>query len=570
MEKNCLQNLKALMLIVINPKSQKPTQRGSALTITLTATAVLSIAGYFLVSFLNVQRSTREDEIQHIQARGLALDVVEIGKYFLAYEKVVFIDDSLSSNPSRKKSLDSLISQGIGSVEPASDFLSNACGGYDIDAVGIGDFKVKGESVFCPLYLRSPLFDGVMLENLLFRMWANDGDTQLLTVDGTSVVSKGGFKKTAIFKQEKNGSYLLELDLTESVLNPTSSRLRLGVDQNFINTLKASDGEVKLRYQFFTRKAGFDSVSNERFASISAVVKYGPILESKRATASESLILQSPTVKDFALFLIYPETDSGSPTQDLSKAFDFGGSGTQVFGRVFFDGDIDVDISKLPTFHEVVIISGRLRNQAKADPEKIRAMMQEKFRKGLIMNFPTDRLIKDGNCLGDYNTFNQSEMYCKKPDGVTPFGIQDYIHNLVSMCSEFKVIGSSGNFKFDLVNPASPITVEACTDSEPGKVFISGGANNVVLSGTHAFILSPVRKTLASNTMNIYGTILGGHVSVKNNTSFYSISNLREGLVGLADKSVLAEVTTESSGILAGIGVPLINLPLFRSSAVGR
>jgi hypothetical protein len=576
------QNQRGLTLIATNHKSHSKLRRqlGSAFSITISSTVVLSVVGYLLVSFLRGQRVNREEEIQFIQAKGLASDVVEIGKYFLAYERVVFIEEALKLDNQRRLALDALMTQGIGSLEPASYFLSNACGGYDADAIEVGDLKVNGSQVMCPFYLRNPLLDGNMVDSLLFRMWTSNNQTQVLTLGaGGSVVTRGGVSKAPIFKVEPNNSYSVELDLKNSVLDPRSARLRLGVDQTFINTLKAFNSEIKLRYNFYAQRSGFQSITNERFVTISAVVKYGPTLQPSVATASETFVIQSPTVKDFAIFVPYPETASGASTKRMSEAFLFGGPNTQVYGRVFFDGDIDIPLQNLPVFHETVVISGDLVNQSSiTDPVLKRSLMQEKFKKGLIVNFPADRLIKDGECVSNYKVVNHSEIHCKKPaDPTANFRIHDYIQNLVSMCSDYGIVSKNGSYMYLIasIDPLipfrpAPVEVESCSPSAPGKLFISGGTKWVRIMGSHAFILSPAEKVVALNATNIYGTILGGHISVKDGTQFYTISNLRSGLPGIADANVLAEVTKEASGILAGVGVPLMNLPLFKNSSVGR
>jgi len=547
-------------------------QLGGALILTLGSTFILSVVGYLLVTFLRGQRAASEGEVQSIQAGALASDIVELGKYFLAYERVVFVDEPLKIDPERKTALDALMKQGIGSIDSSTHFLSNACGGYDIDAIEIGDLKVNGSKVICPLYLRNPLLDGNMVDSMLFRMWKSNNDTQVLVMDGGVVATRKGVKKTPVFKTEPNGAYTVELDLNSQVINPGAARLRLGVDQSFIDILKAFNSDIKLRYHFYTEQSGFRSISNERFVTISAIVKYGPLLKPSVATATETFIFQAPAIKDFSVFLAYPETSTGAPTKKMSEAFIFGGTETHVYGRVFFDGDIDIPISELPVFHEVVVISGDLINQSSSlGVDQKRKTMRDKFKKGLIVNFPAERLIKDGNCAGNYQVVNQTELHCKKPsDPRTDYRIKDYIQNLVNMCSKYTVNSNNGSYSYVMPDRPAPVVVETCTPSEPGKLFVSGGVTNINISGSHSFIMTPVQKVLGSAATNIYGTILGGHVSVKNGTNFYSIGHLRIGLPGIADANVLAAVTTESATILAGVGVPIMNLPLFKSSSVGR
>jgi hypothetical protein len=546
-------------------------QRGGALAMTLASVAVLSITGYLLVSFLRGQRVHREGEVSHIQAQALASDLIELGKYFLAYEKIVFTQDSLKLDASRKSALDVIMKQGIGSLEPAPHFLTNACGGYDAEAVELGDLKINQEKVFCPLYLRNPLFDGNILEKAVFRLWGSSKKTQILIRDGSNIITKTDVSRAAVVKEESDGSYSLEIDLKKSILDPKNSRIRLGVEQNFVSLLKTAGAEAKVRFIFHTKRAGFETISNERFVTLSSFVKYGESFQLKTVSSSETLIFQAPSVKDFALFLVYPETSSGSPTRKFSEAFRFGGKQTQIYGRVFFHGDIDIPLQELPEFHETVVISGRLINQNSQDLLAQRALLQAKFKKGLVTDFPVDRLVKDGRCVGFYEVSNQSEMYCKKPsDETLDFTMRDYILNLVNICSGYPVSVDKGNYHYEIDKASTPIVVTSCTPSEPGKQFVSGGVYNVKVSGSHAFVLSPIQNLIVSSSSSIYGTVLGGHISVRDGTRFYSISHLKVGLPGIGNQKVLAEVSTEAASIKTGVGVPIMNMPLFKNTAMGR
>lgn len=545
-------------------------KKGNALTIVLIITALFAVMSYVILNFVQGRRGSSEEEIRFLQAKMIASDIVELGKYFLAYDRVVFMDDPLGMTAGRQAIQKDFSQQSYGSLVANNSFLLNACGGYDANAAEIGDFKADGQTVFCPYFVRNPLMDGVMFEDMMLSMWARSGAVGVLSMSGGVLETKSG-TRTAIMTKDGSGAYSLTISLNEALKNPDNQFIRLHADQNILKMLKSGSFEAKLIFTFYSASAGFETISNERYVTIRSEVNYGTSLFKRSASASESLILYTSTVRDYAIFMMYPETSGGLKTRKFSEAMKLGGNTSRVNGRVFFNGDIDVPLTDLPVFNEIVVISGDLQVPPTVNFEQQRALMKEKFRKGLIVRFPVEKLINDGECVSGIPMSNQSGMYCKRTMVPTEnFGISDYIINNGSACSNLKAKVNSGAYMYETAGSTLASAQEICKGSAPERLFLSGGVNDVEVVGSHAYIVSPVRNLKVQSAANIYGTIFGGYIEALAGSKFYSLSSLRKGLPGIASDVDLAAISGEGSRVQAGVGVPLLNLPLIKKPYLGK
>ncbi len=545
-------------------------RKGNALTIVLMITAMFALVSYFILSFVQSRRGNTEEELRFLQAKLLAGDIVELGKYFLAYEKVIFMDNPLAMSENRRIVLTDFAQQSYGSLAANNSFLLNACGGYDANASEVGDFKANGELVFCPYFVRNPLMDGAMFENMMLKMWSRSGSVGVLSMSG-GVLETKTTSRPAIMQKTESGAYELTIDLKKVLADSDNQYVRLFSDEKLVRSFRDGSFDAKMVYTFYSSSAGFETISNERYVTVRAEVNYGPPLFRRSASASESLIMYTSSVKDFALFIIYPETSSGLPTKKFSESMKLGGTDSRVNGRVFFNGDIDVDLAALPVFTETVVISGDIVVNTSLSQEDYRKLMREKFRKGLVVRFPVEKLINDGACVAGIVMANQSGMFCKRPLVPTEnFGISDYISNLRNVCSDLKVTVNNGAYKYLNTNATDSMSVLNCEGSAPEKLFLSGGAMDVEVSGSHAYIVSPIKKISIKAPANIYGTILGGYVEAQPGTKFFSLSSIKKGMAGIASDTDLAAVSSEGARIQEGVGVPLLNLPLIKKPYLGK
>jgi|GEM_PF-2348348 hypothetical protein len=540
-------------------------QRGSALTYSIAGAAVLAVTGYMLVGLLGMQKVSREDEVFYIQSQQLVNDLAELGLYVLAYDKVVSAEKPFEFQQDQKSIIFELLDQPMGSLELRDHLIGNVCGGYDVNANQVGNLLLGNSTAFCPFYIRDPSLDGFMLEDIVFKLWRTSGSTSLFKRVGNQIVTQAGGQRQAILRANQSDEYVLEADLTHMLSQQSDSRFLLHVDQNFIQSLRALNPQLTFRYKFHRSLRGYKTIGNERLVTVESELSYGESFRKKWVRGYHSVIYQIPAIKDFALFFMYPETSQGMPTRKLSESLILGGKNTQVYGRVFFNGDIDVDVRSLPVFSEAVIISGEIIQPPDMSIEEFASVLSQKFPKGLVERFPVHRLVYDNSCSDNFPAIiNQTQLYCRKPGQLTQvFNIEDYILGLTNICSYYPVSVSSGNYSYDLSTAVAPIVRETCAPSSPGKLFIAGGVMNVNISGSHAFILSPVKRLQASGATTIYGTVMGGYLNIPDGSKVYGLGKVRKGLPGIADDEVLKQISIEGSRILSGVGVPLRNLPLF-------
>lgn len=541
-------------------------RRGSALPLVMITSALVFVISYVIFSMLQSRRTGTEDDLKTLQAKMLAADIVELGKYLLLYERIVYIDDPLAISSDRTATRKEILAQSYGSLASVNSFMLNACGGYDANAVEVGPLVADGSPVFCPFYLRNPLLDGKMFEEMMLKMWSTSGPVGELALSGGVLSTKNSSRK-AIMGRDSAGGYKLIIDFENAVRNNDNQFIRLHLNQNIVKQMRQNGFSAKLTYTLFGPSTGFKTLSNERYVNIQADVTYGSAFNRIAVNTAYTSVLYSSTVKDFALFMIYPEDNAGLATTLFSKAVDLSAS-SQINGRVFFNGDIDTALTELPVFNEVVIISGKL-NTAGYTFAEAQKLMSQKFRKGIVMGYPVKRLINDGECVSGMPTANESGMYCKDPvsTGVN-YNVSRYVQNLGNICSTLKVEFNSGAYVYNTTGVVDAMKIEQCKGSAPGKVFLSGGADRVTVGGSHAYIVTPVRN-LKLGIGNMYGVVLGGHIS-GNGSKIYSLGALRTGLPGIASTNDLTAITSEARTIMAGVGVPLISVPLIKEANVGK
>jgi hypothetical protein len=435
--------------------------------------------------------------------------------------------------------------------------------------VEVGTFVANSTPVFCPLYLRNPLMDGDMFEDMMLDMWSRSGVSGQLVYSGGNLVTNS-VTRTAIMSKDATGAFVVEVDFADVIQNADNQFIRLHLDQNIVKSMRQNGFSAKLRFKLFPTSSGYKTMSNERYVTVESEVMYGSALDRKYVNVNESIILYTTTVKDFAIFMMYPETVSGVLSNKSSLTMNLGGPSSKIYGRVFFNGDIDTPLENLPEFNELVIISGNLIVNGKTF-DQARTLIAKKFKKGLVVRFPVKRLVNDGECIAGLKTANQSGMFCK--DNLNPAVNADtstYIRNLGNICSGLKVTYKSGDFTYDYTGVVNPIIKEQCKGSEPEHVILSGGSTTVNVTGSYAFIVSPVKTLISGSATNIYGTIFGGHLETKDGSRFYSLSALRKGLPGIASDADLSAISSEAERVSAGVGVALLNLPLVRQATNGK
>ena len=283
------------------------------------------------------------------------------------------------------------------------------------------------------------------------------------------------------------------------------------------------------------------------------------------------------TPKDFALFIVYPETSAGVQTQKFSEALQLAPS-VRVIGRAYFNGDIDVPLERLPVFSEAVAISGTIRINGQVPGPSSIGLLQEKFPKGFITNFSAPRYILDGRCapVGAASTasfsnnlkiVNGTRMNCF--DENTPnkerFSIRHYIERLGNMCSSKPITVKSTGY----TQPQAMIELgcETVVNWDEAS-FLTGGFLDVTAQdpGYFAGILSPVQRLLVGGTTNVYGVVLGGYVRAGGSTKFYSVGMLQPGLPGIGSDATLGSLNSSALSANDGIAVPIVNVPFVLST----
>lgn len=545
-------------------------EQGFALNVVLPLIGLLAIVSMILPELYVSSKQRTVDARRLIEMRNVAQNLKELGKYMILYERVVFKDNPLNRDVTKIKAQQDLWPQAFGMISnDSSNHMLNACGGYDALANFIGTLTLGGEPVFCPMYVRNSQMTGKMLEDMVFEKWATGGATQSVSaVNGQVVTSPATMNKIL---EGTEGKYSVEFTMDDALRAGGDQMLDPVFDNELRRQLKVLDAKAKIKLEFYSDSFGFGTEGNNRYVKVTATVDYGPLLARRQVYDQETFVLYTPTIKDFALFVPYPLTSAGAATTRSSQAINFGGKNTKIYGRVYFNGDIDNTLDTLPTFYETVVISGRLipgnSEVSPSDYDKIR----DKFRKGIVTGFSAPKYVMDGQC-GMINgtrmdVANQTGLYCLR-DG-NPFSIQQYIYNL-GICTDFPVT-VTGQVTVNYTPNPRGITDPSGLCPSPGadKRFVRGGWQSVTLNSSTGFIASPVRFFRSNTQADIYGVIMGGNIQLVNGTTLRSIPYMAAGQPGIGTALQLQTLNTEANSIVEGITAPLTGFPLIQAAKQG-
>jgi|GEM_PF-5374632 len=542
----------------------KKHKSGSILIWAIVGLAVIGAAALIIPNL--IQRSFRGalDEMKRFELRLLSDDINEFAKYLLLYEKVFYTE--------RLTQLDGKIHQlwesSFSTVDEDSQGLMKACGGYQMNGEYTGEHTLGSggnkEPVFCPLYLRSNMFSGRMIEQMLYEHWFKE--------------AKGDYKKVS------PGHYSLNIDLSKFVakVNADDQDMVLLVENESLRKLiSQTKPKATVSYEFFTESAGFRSMLSERYVRVTTELLF---TIDERGTqgvvrSSDTMMMIPSTPKEFALFMPYPTKANGiTRTSKWSESviLPSGSSDSdrpEIHGRVFFNGDMDfASFDKIPTFFDAVVISGNMTVQGKIPGPGSLSQMRAHFKKGLVTNFSANRFVLDDKC-GSVSVSNTSDMKCH-------WTMPEFLKARLgaNVCYDGTLtLPSSGKatYQFNPVTEAAfPQTASDCqlnfsdqtTDRDS---LIGGGLMGIIVNSEYAFIASPValfENKQVSNTPYVYGTLMAGHVKFdRPGARLYSFTALRAGLPGIENDSILQRINQQIATATAGVTVPLLSMPVVYS-----
>lgn len=521
--------------------------------------AVAGVVCYIGVDALRKGQDSAVNEDRMVEGEVMASDFLEITKYLLFYEKIIYIDSKgpLDHSGDRGEKLLQYLQQGLGVTDENADVMK-ACGGYDGKGRQIGEYQIAGRNVFCPFYLRSNMFSGNMLEQMVLD----------------PMVSKG------IITSPKLGQYEIELvffDRSKNIDNistASSNFLGYNIGQNLLKSASHRVERVSSKIKILTNQAGFGTATSERFLEVSSEIVLGSKLKNYPITKRESFITYPSTPKDFALFMMFPTNSSGEKTRKWSQAVKLP-VGSSIEGRVFFNGDIDQTLAELPVFNEIVVISGDLTAiKTKAD----RALLKTKFIKGIITNYSASRYLYTGKCSTtdpNLNFVNSTGYQCYVGnDPANPYKIQNL--PATGICFSFPIIYKSlpsyGNkvgaeYQCDKnASPCGPVASALCKD---GSSFITGIQEKVESQALVTFVAAAVSSMKISSTF-MYGTLMGGYFESASPVTIKSMSAAKIGDPGIGSKEILDAYSVQFQQAFAGVTSPLTNLPIVFVSGGSR
>ncbi len=577
-------------------------QRGSALLWALGIGLLVGAAASVIPGLLKRSLSTAFDEELQFEAQMLATNIKEITKYLILYEKVFYTGGTggvlgLGSSPDPlliDGDMRALWGQGFTAVTAGNMGLLTACGGYGMKAKYLGTGKLNNKPVFCPMYIRSTLFSGLMVEKMLFDQWA-----------GGSI---------AAFTPSGEGHYELALNFTKSLGADSGKLLSLDNQQKLIRERDQRDLQVVSTVTFSTESAGFRAVASERYINIKSQVSFlgGEGKGRKFVEDNETIMMSLSTPKDFAVFIPYP-----TGGKNLGDNFPISDQ-VQVFGRTYFNGDLNLGsgdmkalLQALPVFNDTLVLSGTILPHAPSPNPEYLAILKQKFPKGIVTNYSASRYLLDGTCAKPVdaltNVHNMHQLYCDMAAMPGPATancppeatlIDAYIDRQLSgHCRRGTItVGSTVNYTDPTSNPGCDSfssNVASCRTGDPvdtdtgewipatkngggatltkALTVVSGGFHNVVVNNRYAAIVSPVSSvTVNFAGADIYGLVFGGRISVPSGRAqFHSLSALSVGLNGITDDSVIANLNGEAAEAYPGTSFPLLNMPVIYSSKEG-
>lgn len=530
-------------------RGRRLNERGNIILPLLMIAAAAAVIGYAALDILRVGRVGAVSEERRVEAEALATDILEITKFLMIYEPIFYTDSAgpLNHEGARGDQLRALLASGIGAGSGDGADLFKACGGYDAKGRQVGQFNVKGLGVFCPMYLRSALLSTDMLDQMVLRPLAQKN----------------------VLKNPKEGQYVLELVYfdrdqgIDSLSGDAHTFVGFNMGQGLLRAADFRVSRVSARIRILTGGAGFTSKSSERFFEISTEIRLGGTASDVIVGRRQSYVSYPSTPRDFALFMPYPAKFDGTNTRKWSESVVLP-AGSTIDGRVFFNGDIDVPLARLPNFTEIVVIAGDFVPPLTKDERKA---LKEKFPKGLITNYSAARYLMSGKCSRtdpSVEIANGTNFLCRTLGHDTT--IEDYLANSASKCVRPEVTSDDSTIKVlcDETKDAA-----SCPTDCPAPALIAGPRRLITTGGTYAFIAAPVAR-LMNGASSLYGTILGGHFESTVPVHLYSMALLKTGLPGVGSEEILNNYSGLFQQAYAGISVPLENLPIVYEEGLSR
>lgn len=519
-------------------------QRGSALMIILIFLGAAASIMYVSLDVLRIGQTTAVNEESRVEAEALAADILELTKYQMFYENIIYTDalGPWNNSGSRATDIIALLGAGLGAASENEADMLKACGGFDAKGRQIGVFNIRGVPVYCPFYMRSNLLSSLMLDQMVLQPLAAGG----------------------VLKQDRPGQFVLEIvyfDKSKGINNLTgnaSKYLALDAGQNIVRFADIRLQRVVGRVRIMSTDSGFVASTSERFIEVSSEVQLGGGARLVTIKRKQPLLTYPSTPRDFSLFMVYPTRSDGVTPTNLWSQSVLISADSMVEGRVFFNGDIDIPLARLPVFTETVVLTGDFNPPlSKAD----RANLPTKFLKGIITKYSAPRFLMSGQCSAtdpSITVANGSGFNCKSSTG-TQTTITDYLNRIGGACINPPATYANGSMTVNCAGQDAQCTV-SCQAAVP-PVIVTGPRRQVTLNGAYAVIAAPV-DILRSNTPNIYGTILGGYFESSVKTHIYSMASVKTGLPGIGSDDTLANFTALFQQAGTGISVPLTNLPI--------
>ena len=561
-------------------------QSGSALLYVLLFSALVGMMALVIPQVIRRNVKVALNDRLLFEAETVASNLLEVGKYLILYERVIFQTDPLSlggDRDARGRALQGLLGQPFGSFSPGSEDILNACGFYDASGTFAGNFRVAGERVFCPIYLRTSLLSGGVLEQLLFDAYLTQGVLESNR--------PGSYQMFIDFdrslKEDEQQNLVIPLNFGESVMDLMDNATLFNFSAE--NRIQPAS----LRFDFMTDSSRFASVSSERFVKITATIRFNARAEGDNQgrtylrEKSETIIMAASTPASFALFNPYPRRPgfndpaaTAAETNVFSDAVVTQPGRTVGFnGRVYFNGDLTVpdsdDWSSLPDFNESVILSGQLLLEGTTDvpgPDAIEKI-KGKFKKGVVTNFSANRYLLDGSCESGsgISTANNSLMGCGRQGGAPGASNGNALATyLRARCKTQTGINlqdaevSPGDLRIQggMIPPAIPVI-----DDFEGRKFLSGCFRNVdvkAVGSDFSLVSTPALNFTIRDGARPVGVVFGGSVNVMGDAQFYTLTNLSETTPGLVPGE-LPQINAASINAIEGVTVPLLNMPVLTS-----
>ncbi len=524
-------------------------QRGSAILNILGISAAIMVVGVSLYSsILGGIKGAIEEEVR-AEAESLSQNMLEAVKYLLLYEKVVYIDEKgpFDFSGSRRDVID-LWSESFGASANTDINIAKACGGFDGKGIFIGTFKYKGSPVFCPVILRSSQLNNLMLEQVILDNMAR--------LNAATKVREGLYKIEIILYDKSKGY--------DSFKDPHNKFLSINIGQNILNTQKDKLKSAKVTIEIATDSSGFATTTSERFITLTSEVTFQPHVRAYPFVKSHSFVMYPATPREFALFMLYPSKANGDRTDNWSESLDLP-KGSVIEGRVFFNGNIDVPIDDLPTFNELVVITGDF---SPALDKVEMAKLKNKFLKGVVTKFSEARFIFSGHCSetdASLLVINSAGYNCNISPGMA-YTMDNYLSRVGNVCMSNPITQSDGKVSVNCSSGTAdcPLT---CPGSGNQATPVSGAFADVTLQGSYALISAPIKKlTISASIKNVYGTILGGYVKAVQPLTIKAPALMKVGDIGIGSDDVLKNLSVKFQQALDGVSSPLLNMSIVKAA----